>query len=62
MVKCPVCKDLISVNAVALKASCGFVDEDGDFHDDVSTVFHKDCYYNYLFNPFEQIEDEYQNG
>jgi hypothetical protein len=56
MTKCPVCKDLISPNAIALKASCGFVDTEGIFHDDVVIVFHKDCYHNYLFNPFEQIE------
>ena len=62
MTKCPVCKDLITTNAVALKASCGFVDEEGGFHDDVSIIFHKDCYYNYLFNPFEQIEIDMTSG
>ena len=62
MNRCPVCKDLISINAVALKASSGFVDREGEFHDDASIVFHKDCYYNYLFNPFEQLEIDMTNS
>lgn len=56
MLKCPVCKDLVSPSAISLKASEGFVDENGDFHETQSIVFHKDCYHNYLFNPFEKLE------
>jgi len=62
MTKCPVCKDLISPNAVALKASLGFLDVDGEFHDDIVIVFHKECYHDYLFNPFEQIEIDLTNS
>ena len=62
MTRCPVCKDLISPNAVSLKASCGFIDEDGEFHDDVKIVFHRDCWHNYLFNPFEQLELELRDS
>jgi hypothetical protein len=62
MKKCPVCQDLISPNAVSLKASCGFVDDNGDFYETEFIVFHKDCYHNYLFNPFEQLEIDITNS
>jgi hypothetical protein len=55
MTKCRKCKEIVGPSAPVYKASRGFVDENGNFHDDESVVFHIECYYS--FDPFGAIEE-----
>ena len=43
MIKCPHCKELIGASSVSYKASRGFLDKDGVFHEDVSIIMHLEC-------------------
>ena len=43
MIKCPVCKELLSPNAPKYKVSRGFVGIDGLFLEDASVTFHQEC-------------------
>jgi len=58
MTKCPVCKELVSSSSVSYKASSGFLDSDGVFHEQDSVIIHRECYYNYLYSPFEILEEK----
>tara|TARA_Y100000004_G_scaffold158131_1_gene184268 strand:+ start:1955 stop:2143 length:189 start_codon:yes stop_codon:yes gene_type:complete len=62
MIKCPVCKELISPSSIAYKASCGFVSEDGSFHEQESVLIHRECHYDYTYNPFSELEELLKNG
>tara|TARA_R100001594_G_scaffold125829_2_gene162928 strand:- start:266 stop:454 length:189 start_codon:yes stop_codon:yes gene_type:complete len=62
MNNCPVCDDLITPSSVSYKASAGFLDEDGIFHETDSVVIHRECHYNYLFNPFDKLEEDIKNS
>ena len=62
MIKCPICEKLVGTSSVAYKASSGFLDEDGIFHDDIFIIIHKECKDNYLYGPFEKIEEEIKNS
>tara|TARA_R100001530_G_scaffold132817_1_gene105559 strand:- start:254 stop:442 length:189 start_codon:yes stop_codon:yes gene_type:complete len=62
MKKCPVCDDLITPCSVAYKASSGFLDKDGVFHETDYVIMHRECYYNYLFNPFDKLEEDIKNS
>ena len=43
MIKCPNCKELIGASSVSYKASRGFLDKDGTFHEDISIIMHLEC-------------------
>ena len=43
MIKCPNCKKLIGPSSASYKASRGFLDEDGIFHEDISVIMHLEC-------------------
>ena len=62
MIKCPVCKELISQSSSAYKASIGFVDKDGIFHDDEAVIVHIDCMFDYTFEPFSELEERIKRG
>mgnify|MGYP001243571505 CR=1 FL=1 len=62
MIKCPICKELISPSSLSYKISAGFLDGDGVFHEDVSLVVHKECQSNWVYNPFEEIEKDMKDG
>ena len=62
MTKCPVCKELMSQTSPSYKASIGFIDIDGVFHDDESVVVHIDCMYNYTYDPFTELEEKIKNS
>jgi hypothetical protein len=62
MTKCPVCNELISQSSTSCKASIGFIDMDGVFHDDESIIIHIDCMYDYTFNPFVELEERIKKG
>ena len=55
MIKCPVCKELVSPNAPTYKVSRGFVGIDGLFVEDVSVVFHQEC--SDLIEPYGLLEE-----
>jgi|TARA_R110000824_G_scaffold38267_9_gene117073 hypothetical protein len=57
MTKCAKCKELIGGSAPAYKASRGFIDIDGIFHDDEGVVIHMECL-SHTFNPFQYIENK----
>jgi len=57
MIKCPACDELITPNCNVYQASSGFVNVDGGFFVDSSVIIHQSCYYDYLFNPFEKLEE-----
>ena len=61
MKKCPACNKLISPSALSYKASAGFLDIDGVFHDDAVIIIHTECL-DYTFNPFEEIEKNMKEG
>ena len=56
MIKCEKCKELITTSAPCYKASRGFLDNDGYFHEDASITMHMECYYHYTVEPFSEIE------
>ena len=60
MIKCPVCKELLSPNAPTYKVSRGFVGIDGLFVEDVSVVFHQEC--SDLIAPYPILEEDLQNS
>ena len=62
MIICPKCKEIIGPTAPVYKASRGFVDIDGTFHDDESVVVHMECHSDYTYNPFEHIEEIIKEG
>tara|TARA_Y100000004_G_scaffold56902_1_gene63310 strand:+ start:3218 stop:3406 length:189 start_codon:yes stop_codon:yes gene_type:complete len=62
MIKCPVCNELITPSSVSYKASSGFLDSDGTFHEQDSVIIHKECHYNYFYNPFEKLEEDVKNS
>ena len=62
MIKCPVCKELITPSSVSYKVSCGFLGIDGVFHEDVSIITHKECKENYTYNIFENLEKIIKDG
>ena len=62
MIKCPVCNELITSSSVSYKASSGFLDSDGTFHEQDSVIMHKECHYNYFYNPFEKLEEDAKNS
>ena len=55
MIKCPVCQELISINAPTYKCSRGFVDKNGYFLEDISVVFHQEC--SDLLEPYGLLEE-----
>ena len=57
MTKCPVCDNLIAPSSVSYKAASGFLDSDGVFHEQDYVIIHSECHYNYLYNPFEKLEE-----
>jgi hypothetical protein len=62
MVNCPVCKELITPNGMVYKASAGFLNLDGEFHEDSTVIVHRECCYNYVYNPFEELEEGLKNS
>lgn len=62
MTTCSKCKELIGPSAPVYKASRGFLDKDGIFHDDESVIIHMDCYYYHDYDPFYTIEDIIKNS
>ena len=62
MTKCRVCGELISPSSVSFKASSGFLDIDGVFHEDAIVIIHRECHSNYLFNPFDKLEEDITGG
>tara|TARA_R110002110_G_scaffold69543_6_gene187405 strand:+ start:742 stop:936 length:195 start_codon:yes stop_codon:yes gene_type:complete len=62
MIKCPVCQKLISPSSISYKASSGFLDVDGVFHEDASIITHKECKENYIYNIFESLEKIIRDG
>ena len=62
MTKCPVCDEVIAPSSVSYIASAGFLDADGVFHEHENVIIHRECYYNYLHNPFDELEDSIKNG
>ena len=47
MINCPVCKEPITSSSISYKASAGFLDEDGVFHEDVKIIIHVGCHQQY---------------
>ncbi len=62
MTKCKACKELISPSSVSYKASSGFLDTDGVFHEDEVVLIHVECRSNYLFSPFDKLEEMIKKG
>ncbi len=62
MIKCPRCKDLIGPSAPVYKAARGFIDKEGNFYEDESVVIHMDCYYEFIYDPFEAIEQNMKDS
>tara|TARA_R100001594_G_scaffold13276_5_gene28775 strand:+ start:5790 stop:5978 length:189 start_codon:yes stop_codon:yes gene_type:complete len=62
MTKCPACSELITPNCTVFKASIGFIDLDGNFFEDKCIVIHRECNYDYLFNPIEKLENDIKNS
>ena len=56
MIKCTKCKQIIGPSAPVYKASRGFVDSDGFFHEDEAVVLHIECSYGYTTNAFDILE------
>jgi hypothetical protein len=54
MLKCTCCKELINTTTNSYKVSSGFVDEEGNFVEDVNFVIHPEC--SNLIEPFQEIE------
>lgn len=61
MIKCPCCGELITPNCTVYRASTGFVDTEGLYYEDASVLVHQECYYDYLYNPFDKLEEDYKN-
>ena len=57
MIKCPKCKEIIGPSAPAYKASRGFIDSDGIFHEDEAVIAHMDCSYDYTLDLFNVLEE-----
>lgn len=62
MIKCTVCKELISPSSVSYKASSGFVNLDGSFHEQDSIIVHVECHHDYFYNAFEELEHLAKNS
>ena len=62
MVKCKVCEELIGPTAVSYKASSGFLDKDGVFHEDITIFLHRECHNDYVYSPFAAIEKSMKDG
>lgn len=62
MINCPVCKEPITSSSMSYKASAGFLDEDGVFHEDVSIILHVGCHQEYTYDPFVKIEQDMKDG
>jgi hypothetical protein len=62
MIKCSVCEKLIGSTSLSYKASAGFLDSDGVFHEDSIVIIHRDCYHDYMYSPFEDIERRMKEG
>ena len=62
MINCPVCQKPISPSTLSYKASAGFLDIDGVFHEDAIVIIHRECHSNYLFNPFDKLEEDITRG
>ena len=62
MIKCPKCKELIGPSAPCYKASRGFLDEDGIFHEDEAIIMHMECYYDFTYEPFSEIEKKIKDN
>ena len=62
MINCPVCKKPITSSTLSYKASAGFLDEDGVFHEDVKIILHVGCHQQYTYDPFIKIEQDMKNG
>lgn len=58
MVTCFKCREIIGPSAPVYKASRGFVDKDGNFFEDVKVIVHIECAHDYIFNPFDALEEE----
>ena len=62
MIKCPCCDELITPNCIVYKASVGFTDIDGSYYEDKCVIIHQECHYNYLYNPFEKLEEDFKDS
>ena len=45
-----------------LKNYYEFLDSDGVFHEDSIVIIHRDCYHDYMYSPFEDIERRMKEG
>ena len=62
MMTCPACKELITPNSSTYKASSGFIDLEGNYFEDKNIIVHRDCCYEYLYNPFDELEEDLKNS
>jgi hypothetical protein len=47
---------------MSYKASAGFLDEDGIFHEDVKIIIHVGCHQQYTYDLFVKIEQDMKDG
>tara|TARA_Y100000401_G_scaffold107684_1_gene102261 strand:+ start:5203 stop:5391 length:189 start_codon:yes stop_codon:yes gene_type:complete len=62
MIKCPICRELITPSSLTYKISSGFQNEDGSYYEQATIIIHKECSYDYLYNPFEKLEEDIKNS
>ena len=61
MITCPACKELITPSCIVYRSSIGFIDTEDTFFVDKSILVHQECHYDYLYNPFEVLENDLKN-
>ena len=62
MINCPVCQKPISPSTLSYKASAGFLDIDGVFHEDAKIIVHAECQNSYTYDVFNKLEQDMKDG